>query len=88
MYLGAGGLVSILTAMRSARVAQPPNITIPWAMTVGTNTIRGGVAYKNNLFLTNAGDVKIISTFGGRRQLQASGDAPHDGEHKSLSISS
>lgn len=87
IYLGAGGLVSILTAMFSARVVQP-QITTRLAMTVGTNGITGNVAYKNNLFLTNAGAVRIISPFQQRRRLQANGSAPHEGEQKGLSSSS
>lgn len=41
------------------------------AYTVGTKGVGGGVAYKQNIFMSNGGFLRVVSTFGGRRGRRA-----------------
>lgn len=77
LYLGAGGAVSVLTAMRSIRLDEYRSTKN--AYTIGTKGIGGGRAYKENLFMTNGGFFSTISTFGGRRDRRALQDGTEAG---------
>jgi hypothetical protein len=77
LYLGAGGAVSVLTAMRSIRLDEFRSTKN--AYTVGTKGISGTKAYANNLFMSNGGFIRYISTFGGRRDRRALQDGTEAG---------
>lgn len=61
LYLGAGGAVSVLTAMRSLRLGEYRTTTN--AYTIGTKGVGGGKAYSDNLFMSNGGFYKKVSSF-------------------------